>query len=155
MVLLLNILLNNMHCHFSGWRVSCSQWWNTTEGGPCYMRPTQRGNYGAPGSPGVAACSVCDGGIYCEGTKDYRANMTGLDANGNFLIRDSKDCKTASFTKNGVQLGGKARGRKKPKNGKHPSGWSNMVMCKFTLYLCFFVNKFCSTNLISLFSFPI
>ena len=118
------------------------------------MRPTQRGNYGAPGSPGVTACSVCDGGIYCEGTKDYRANMTGLDANGNFLIRDSKDCKTASFTKNGVQLGGKSRGRKKPKNGKHPSGWSNMVMCKFTLYR-FFVNNFCSTNLIPLFSFPI
>ena len=52
--------------------------------------------------------------------------MTGLDANGNFLIKDTKECKGASFTKNGVQLGGDLRVRKEPKPG-NVNGWSNMV----------------------------
>ena len=83
--------------------------------------------WGAPGSPGVTACSVCDLGTYCGETRDYSANMTGLDPEGNFLIRDHKECRGASFTKNGVQLGGDSIERKQPKEGKE-NGWSNMVI---------------------------
>ena len=124
-----------------GWRVSCQKWWKTTEGGPCYMRPTSREHEDAPGDPGVQYCSTCKNGWNCsygrkfgevgpKGGCDSKSTPTmscGYD-NGYFAKRgwgnyEPRECKKAWFDQNGVQHGGPILNRLK---GKH-SGWSGMV----------------------------
>ena len=119
-----------------GWRVSCQKWWRTTEGGPCYMRPTSWEAGDAPGDQGVQACSVCNNGWQCNTKRvgetvnprgcPSKTNPTlacGYKKNGYFQLNDVKGCKDAWFDQNGIQHGGP-----KLRRLEGEGGWSNMVV---------------------------
>ena len=128
-----------------GWRVSCQKWWKTTEGGPCYMRPTSREHADAPGDPGVQYCSKCINGWNCNSRKvgevgpkggcDSKTTPTmscGYEDTGYFANRgwgkfEPRECQNAWFDQNGVQHGGPKFNRLDKNTGKPGSGWSGMV----------------------------
>ena len=101
------------------WRVSCQPLWNTTEGGPCFMRPTSR--------------VVPDGPIEDAGVYDCAESM---DENGNIILKnttnkDRKNCVDATFDKNGIQIGGKQLTHQDHVG----SGWNNMFALPYEIGL--------------------
>ena len=76
---------------YRGWRVVCQTLWNTTEGGPCFMRPTQTGSFDTP-NKGQLVVDCFD----------------GLDEDGKPTVwNNTKNCEGAFFDENGVQHGGR------------------------------------------------
>jgi len=79
------------------WRVSCNDAWNTTDHGPCVMRPTKTNSEGAPLQ--TESSWDCYGGIDKNGQIKVNPNLAKFSA-----------CKNANFTKEGIQMGGNPNG---------------------------------------------
>jgi len=80
----------------TNWRVHCSPIWNTTDGGPCFVRPT------------IPECSEDNP----ESSKLLSDCSEGFDANGNRILKNKPHCSGTTFTEDGVQIGGSSAGRK-------------------------------------------
>jgi len=107
----------------TGWRASCMYLWNTTEGGPCFLRPTGSKSADSP-SPKTSS-NRCLGSI----DADWKAQVDTTRGG----------CKKASFTDQNVQIGARnARPLaevddrpysedfdKKERQNRHTTGWSN------------------------------
>ena len=88
------------------WRVNCFDLWNTTVGGPCFLRHTSAQSPESPTSSSDPKAWSCGAGI---------------DADGNTLVKDKAFCEGATFDKNGVQTGGRPMAV-----STSEYGWSNM-----------------------------
>ena len=74
----------------TNWRVHCNNLWNTTDGGPCFMRPTK------PSCPEDNPSSA-----------KLQVNcFDGFDENMKRKVKPDACCQGVTFTDNGIQLGG-------------------------------------------------
>merc|ERR1711972_667362 len=70
---------------YTGWRASCMYLWNTTEGGPCFMRPTHSNAFDAP-------------------SKDFHTVecVDSVDGNSKPVMRNTKQCADAWADENNI-----------------------------------------------------
>ena len=80
----------------TNWRVHCNRLWNTTDGGPCFVRPTMPT---CPEDNPNAALLQDD----C---------FDGFDEQGDRKVKDIECCEGVSFSEDGIQLGGSCGGAK-------------------------------------------
>ena len=79
----------------TNWRVHCNKLWNTTDGGPCFVRPTM--NTCPEDNPNsLKLQSNC---------------FDGFDENMNRKVKSDACCQGVTFTEDGIQLGGTCEGR--------------------------------------------
>ena len=78
----------------TNWRVDCNKLWNTTVGGPCFVRNTR------PECPDDNPASY----------KILQDCLQYVDAKGNFKVKNDTWCEGTTFTKDGIQVGGKSAG---------------------------------------------
>ena len=102
-----------------GWRVSCGNAWNTTDGGPCVLRPTSAYHDDSP-NPGVGIFN-CYNGLDLEG----KPKVTEFYPDGVPNLR----CKGVSFNDSGIQLGGGVFRK------RYGLGWSNMFALPYEINL--------------------
>ena len=97
--------------------------WNTTDGGPCFFRPTGVWNHDNPiynpsytGEKNVWPCA------------DY---INGTIADGEIVVKESAQCSAvgATFDKNAIQFGGKTHGG----IANHKTGWNNQFALGYEL----------------------
>ena len=94
--------------------------WNTTDGGPCFFRPTGVWNVDNPsletGDKPVWPCA------------DY---INGTIADGEIVVKESAQCSAvgATFDKNAIQFGGKTHGG----IANHKTGWNNQFALGYEL----------------------
>jgi len=104
----------------TGWRASCMMMWNTTEGGPCVLRPTPSNAFDSPNSDKMAVHNC----------------VKGLDKKGKCIIRNTKQCKNVWCDERNVQHGAKLaavdpevvgpwKEDLPDKKYRHGSGWNN------------------------------
>jgi len=108
-----------------GWRVSCMYEWNTTDGGPCFFRPTGVWNHDSPiydpsytGEKNVWPCAD---------------HIDGTIADGEIVVKESNQCSAAgaTFDKNAIQFGGKTHGA----ISSWKTGWNNQFALGYELGL--------------------
>jgi len=103
----------------SGWRASCMMAWNTTEGGPCFLRPVPGLAHDAPNPDKMAKRCVQE-----------------VLANGTCVMQNVGACKNAWCDENNVEHGAKLDGGNPVVEGpwhenatdqkwRHASGWNN------------------------------
>ena len=78
----------------TGWRASCMMMWNTTEGGPCFLRPTPSAAFDSP-DPEHNTLECVD----------------GIDEHWNPIIRDSRWCVNATAGEKNIIYGAAYGGR--------------------------------------------
>jgi len=109
---------------YTGWRASCMYLWNTTEGGPCFMRPTHSNAFDAP-------------------SKDFHTVecVDSVDGNSKPVMRNTKQCADAWADENNI-IHGAPYGNVLPecegpfsdvdlddeeeRQNRHSNGWNNM-----------------------------
>merc|ERR1711892_1541771 len=105
----------------TGWRASCMMAWNTTEGGPCFLRPTPPSAFDSP-NPHKMATNQCV--------------EKNLDTNGTCVIKNRSRCKDTWCDANNVQHGaylenvapevvGPWTENATDQQQRHSSGWNN------------------------------
>jgi len=108
---------------YFGWRASCMYVWNTTEGGPCFLRPTGSSPFDSPG-------------------KDFNTDncVANVDANKKPVISTSKKCSGAWADDDNIIHGAPYKhdseiigpfssvdpNDTKERQSRHNAGWSNM-----------------------------
>jgi len=81
----------------NGWRVQCWHLWNTTEGGPCFMRPIKSNAWDAP-NPGQEANEMC-----------FNQRWDASPSDGPCQINTSR-CPDAYCDENNILRGARAQG---------------------------------------------
>ena len=94
-----------------GWKVGCSDLWNTKDNGPCVMRPTKIAD---PGNPTLR-------------TTQWDC-YDGIDTDGKIKVKDKFYCDGAYFTKLGIQ-----KGARPAQPGK--TGFNNMFALPYEIGL--------------------
>ena len=116
--------VNGKPIAYQGWRVSCQEQWNTTEGGPCLFRPTGRTQPDAPGDQGVYDCTRKGWNKITEDGLPKLRDETPLD------IENCKDM-NVTFNKNWVQIGGQPLTH----SSNYGNAWNNQFALPYEIGL--------------------